>query len=148
MHTLLARLKVEKVMTRKVITVTEDTPVEEAARIMVEKKIGGLPVMREKVLVGIITETDIFKVFISLFGGLRPGVRVSASISGAKGTFSKVSGAISKAGGNIVGLGFDEVSKAPDENWEMTMKVQDLPKNKVVEVLKPVVRKILDVRKI
>jgi acetoin utilization protein AcuB len=148
MHTLLARLKVEKVMTRKVITVTEDTPVEEAARIMVEKKIGGLPVMRDKVLVGIITETDIFKVFISLFGGLRPGVRVSASISGAKGTFSKVSGAISKAGGNIVGLGFDEVSKAPDENWEMTMKVQDLPKNKVVEVLKPVVRKILDVRKI
>ncbi len=148
MHTLLAKLKVEKVMTRKVITVTEDTPVEEAARIMVEKKIGGLPVLREKVLVGIITETDLFKVFVSLFGGLRPGVRVSASISGAKGTFSKITTAISNAGGNIVGLGFDEVSEAPNESWEMTMKVQDLSKNKVMEVLKPVVGKILDIRKI
>ena len=148
MHALLAKLKVEKVMTRNVITVTEDTPIEEAARIMVEKKIGGLPVLREEALVGIITETDLFKVFISLFGGLRPGVRVFASIPGSKGTFSKVSGAISKAGGNIVGLGLDEASGAPDENWEMTMKVQDLPENEVVEALKPVVRKILDVRKI
>jgi acetoin utilization protein AcuB len=146
MHALLAKLKVEKVMTQNVITVTEDTPIEEAARIMVEKKIGGLPVLREKTLVGIITETDLFKVFISLFGGLRPGVRVFASISGSKGTFSKVSGAISEAGGNIVGLGFDEVSDTPEENWEMTMKVQDIAKGKVEEVLKPVVRKILDVR--
>ena len=147
MHSLLAKLKVDKVMTRKVITVTEDTPVEEAACIMVKNKIGGLPVLREKALVGIITESDLFKVFISLFGGQRPGVRVSASISGAKGTFAKVSSAISKAGGNIVGLGFDEVSDSPEGTWEMTMKVQDLSKSKVVEALKPVVRKILDVRK-
>jgi len=147
LHSLLAKLKVEKVMTRKVITVTEDTPVEEAPRIMVEKKIGGLPVLCEKELVGIITETDLFKVFISLFGGLRPGVRVSASISGAKGTFAMVSSAISKAGVNIVCLGFNEAIEGSEDTWEMTMKVQDLPKSKVVEVLKPVVRKILYVRK-
>jgi acetoin utilization protein AcuB len=148
MHALLAKLKVEKVMTRKVITVTEDTPVEEAACVMVEKKIGGLPVLREKELVGIITETDIFKVFISLLGGYQPGVRVSASIPGAKGTFAKVSSVISKAGGDIVGLGFDEVSETPDNAWEMTMKVQDLTKKKVVEALTPVVIKITDARKV
>jgi acetoin utilization protein AcuB len=147
MHALLAKLTVDKVMTRKVITVSEDTPVEEAARIMVENKIGGLPVLREKALVGIITESDLFKVFISLFGGLRPGVRVSASIPGEKGTFAKISNAISKAGGNIVGLGFDENSDCEENCWEMTMKVQDLGKTKVSEALKPVVRKILDVRK-
>lgn len=146
MHALLAKLKVEKVMTRKVITVTEDTPIEEAARIMVDKNIGGLPVLREKALVGIITETDIFKVFISLFGALRPGVRVSASISGVKGDFAKVTSAIFQAGGNIIGLGFDEVVDAPEGPWEMTMKVQDIPKNKLVEVLKPVVIKIIDIR--
>jgi len=147
-HSLLAKLKVDKVMTRTVITVTEETPIEEAARIMVEKKIGGLPVLRGTTLVGIITVADIFRVFFALFGGLRPGVRVSASISGSKGTFSKISDAISKAGGNIVGLGFDEVSNFPKEDWEMTMKVQDLSQEKVVEVLKPVVGKILDVRTI
>jgi acetoin utilization protein AcuB len=147
MHSLLARLTVDKVMTRKVITVAEDTPIEEAACIMVEKKIGGLPVMRGKELVGIITQTDLFKVFIALLGGYREGIRVSASISGVKGTFSKVSGAISQAGGNIVGLGFDEVTPAPDENWEMTMKVQDITKAKVLAALKPVVLEILDARK-
>jgi acetoin utilization protein AcuB len=148
MHSLLAKLTVDKVMTKKVITVSEDTPIEDAACMMVEKKIGGMPVLRGKELVGIITETDLFKVFISLLGGYREGVRVSASIPGVKGTFSKVSGAISQAGGNIVGLGFDEISPAPDENWEMTMKVQDLPKAKVLAALKPVVREILDARKI
>ena len=113
---------------------------------MVDKNIGGLPVLREKALVGIITETDIFKVFISLFGALRPGVRVSASISGVKGDFAKVASAIFQASGNIVGLGFDEVVDAPEGPWEMTMKVQDIPKNKLVDVLKPVVIKIIDVR--
>lgn len=148
MHALLAKLKVEKVMTRKVFTVAEDTPVEEAARIMVDKRIGGLPVLRETELIGIITETDIFKVFISLFGALRPGVRVSASISGVKGDFAKITSAIFHVGGNIVGLGFDEVVGAPEGPWEMTMKVQDIPMDKVVEVLKPVVIKFLDVRNI
>ncbi len=148
MHSLLAKLKVDKVMTRKVITITDDTPIEEAARILVEKNIGGLPVLHEKGMVGIITQSDIFKVFVSLFGGLRPGIRVSASISGAKGTFSKISDAIFKAGGNIVGLGFDEVSSAPEEDWEMAMKVQDISKDKVVAALKPVVKKIMDVRKV
>lgn len=148
LHALLAKLKVDKVMTRKVITVTEDTPVEEAARVMVENKIGGLPVLREKTLVGIITESDLFEAFISLLGGRRPGIRVSASIPGTKGTFAKVSSAISKAGGNIVGLGFDETADCEQDCWEMTMKVQDLTKTKVAEALKPVVRKILDIRKI
>jgi acetoin utilization protein AcuB len=148
MHALLAKLKVEKVMTREVITVTEDTPVEEAACVMIEKKIGGLPVLREKELVGIITESDIFKVFISLLGGYRPGVRVSATISGAKGTFAKVSSVISEAGGDIVGLGFDEVSDAPDSPWLMTMKVQDLTEDKVVAALQPAVIKITDARKV
>ncbi len=145
-HALLAKLKVEKVMTRDVITIDEDTPIEEAARVMVENKIGGLPVLRNKTLVGIITESDLFEVFISLFGEHRPGVRVSATIPGTKGTFAKIATAISGIGGDVVGLGFDELSKAPGGEWEMTIKVKDVSKTKVVEALKPVVHKILDVR--
>jgi acetoin utilization protein AcuB len=68
MHYLLSKLHVEKVMTKNVITVTQDLPIEEAARIMVDNKISGLPVMRGDILVGIITETDLFKLFIELFG--------------------------------------------------------------------------------
>jgi CBS domain-containing protein len=64
---LLSKVKAGDVMTRKVITVSEDTPIEDAARIMVDNKIGGLPVVnQEAVVVGIITETDIFKTFLEL----------------------------------------------------------------------------------
>ena len=146
-HSLMAKLTVGKVMTRKVITVPEDAPIEKAAQIMVENKIGGLPVVREKALVGIITETDLFKVFISMMGGYRSGMRVSASIASVKGTFAKITSAIFKAGGDIVGLGFFNVSTAPQEDWEMVIKVQDVNKTKLVTALKPVVKKIRDIRK-
>jgi acetoin utilization protein AcuB len=144
MHYLLARLKVEEVMTRKVITVTEDTPLEEAARIMADNKIGGLPVMREDKLVGIVTETDLFKAFLELLGARQPGVRVTALISGAKGTLANITNAIFGAGGNI--LAFSQSMDATGTRWQVTFKVQDVPRDQLVEVIRPVVENILDVR--
>jgi len=146
-HSLLAKLTVSKVMTRKVITIPDDMPIEVAAQIMVDKSIGGLPVICDKKLVGIVTETDLFKVFISMLGGSRPGVRVSAAIGGSKGTFAKICNAIFKSGGDIVGLGFNNLAKAPAENWQMVVRVQDVTKAKLVPVLKPLVKKIEDARK-
>jgi acetoin utilization protein AcuB len=144
MNYLLAKLKVEEVMTRKVTTVAEDTPVEEAARIMVDNKIGGLPVMRDGQLAGIVTETDLFKVFIEFLGARRPGVRVTALIPGVKGTLAKITNAIFGAGGNI--LGFSQSRDATGTRWEVTIKVEDVAKDKLVEVLRPVVQEIVDVR--
>ena len=66
LHYLLSKIKVADVMTTEVITVTEDTPLQEAARIMADNKIGGLPVERKGELVGIITETDLFKIFLEM----------------------------------------------------------------------------------
>jgi len=146
MNYLLAKLKVEEVMTRQVITVTEDTPVEEAARIMVDSKIGGLPVMRDGQLAGIVTETDLFKVFLELLGARQPGVRVTALIPGVKGTLAKITNAIFGAGGNI--MGFSQSRDAAGTGWQVTVKVQDVAKDKLVEVLKPVVQEILDVREL
>ena len=60
-HYLLSKLQVKDVMTQRVITVGEDCPLEEAARIMVDHRIGSLPIVRGKQLVGIITERDIAK---------------------------------------------------------------------------------------
>jgi acetoin utilization protein AcuB len=144
MNYLLAKLKVEEVMTHKVLTVTEDTPLEEAARIMADNKIGGLPVMRDEALVGIVTETDLFKTFLDLLGARQPGVRVTALIAGAKGTLAKITNAIFSAGGDIVA--FTQSKDATQTRWEVTLKVEDVSKDKLVEVLKPVVQVILDVR--
>src|SRR5512136_1057958 len=68
MHYLLAKLTVKRVMSSPVITVTPSMPIEEAACIMVDRKIGGLPVVEDGALVGIITETDIFKLLTELLG--------------------------------------------------------------------------------
>src|SRR5512142_1288209 len=59
MHYLLSKLTVSRVMSSPVITVSPSTPLEEAARIMADNKIGGLPVVEDARLVGIITETDV-----------------------------------------------------------------------------------------
>jgi acetoin utilization protein AcuB len=144
MHYLLAKLKVEEVMTRKVITITEDTPLEEAARIMADNKIGGLPVMREDKLVGIVTETDLFKTFLELLGARQSGVRVTALVSSAKGTLAKITNAIFGAGGNI--LAFSQSMDATGTRWQVTFKVQDVPRAQLVEIIRPVVENILDVR--
>src|SRR5512147_2159437 len=64
MNYLISKVKVKDVMTKKVITIGSDTTIEEAARIMADKKIGGLPVVSGDKVVGIITETDLFTTFL------------------------------------------------------------------------------------
>lgn len=143
-HDLLYKLKVEQVMTRDVVTVADDTPVEEAARVMADRHIGGLPVMQGKALVGIITESDLFKLFLEFIGGRRPGVRITVVTSNAKGTVAKIASAIFGLGGNIVGLGLSE--KTAGGEWQITFKVQDAPKDKLVQAIQPLVRQVADVR--
>lgn len=61
-HYLLAKLTVEKIMTWEPITIRPDATIQHAAQLMLEHKIGGLPVVDNDKLVGIITESDIFRV--------------------------------------------------------------------------------------
>ena len=65
---LLAKLTVDKIMTKKVLTVKPETSVAEAARIMLDYKVGGLPVVDEQNhIVGIITESDIFRLVVKMY---------------------------------------------------------------------------------
>jgi len=138
-------LKIKEFMATNVATVTENTPVEEAARIMVDGQISGLPVVRDGEVVGVITETDIFKVFLEIFGARQPGIRVAFLLSQAPGQLATVSTAIAKAGGNLIALGsfLGETS----ENVEITMKIDSMEQQEVVDILTPLVEKILDIRK-
>jgi len=141
---LLGKIKVEDVMTKKVITVTEDTPVEDAARIMADSKIGGLPVVHDSNVVGIITETDLFKVFLELLGAREKCVRVTMLVRNAVGELAKITQAVASNGGNIMAL--VEYLGTDSTNREVMMKVVGLPKDKLVETLKPLVIEIGDVR--
>jgi acetoin utilization protein AcuB len=124
MHYLLARLKIKQVMTSPVITVNPDTPLEDAARIMVEKKIGGLPVIEDGKLVGIITETDIFKILLELLGAWASGLRLTVSVQDAKGVLAQLTRAIADLGGNIISLVI-YAGTARDE-WMITIKVTEV----------------------
>ncbi len=144
MTSLLAKLTVDKVMTRKVITVTEDVPLEEAARVMADSHIAGLPVMRGKLVVGIITESDMFRVFIELFAARQKGVRLSMYVPEAKGTLAKITKAIFDAGGDILALG-TFLGEDPT-NGLCTIKVSGVAKDTLMQVLKPFIQKLEDIR--
>jgi acetoin utilization protein AcuB len=144
--TLLAKITVEMLMVKDVVTVTADTPVEDAARIMADHNIGSLPVMDGKELVGIVNQGDIFRAFMEMLGGRRKGVRVWATTQDQKGTAARISSAIAEVSGNVVGMGFHEVSDAKGSRWEVTLKVQDVSKAVLVEALTPCVIEFLDVR--
>jgi CBS domain-containing protein len=66
MRYLQSRVEVGDLMTRNVITIGPDADLNEVARTMLERKIGGLPVVEHGRLVGIITESDIFRRFVEL----------------------------------------------------------------------------------
>jgi acetoin utilization protein AcuB len=130
---LLSKLKVEKVMERRVVTVHEDEVVEEAARIMADKHIGCLPVMKGSLLVGIITETDLFRVFINAFGARRGGIRIAVNIPDRPGEFARLSGAIAEKGGNIL----SHVSAKGDDpgHSRSTLKISGLSRAEVEGVI-------------
>ena len=144
MTSLLAKLKVEKVMSREVVSVTEDVALEEAARIMVDRGIGGLPIVRGKAVVGIITESDLFRIFIELFGARQKGIRATVTMSNEKGTLAKITAAVSAAGGNIIALG-TYLGEDPSTG-RCTIKVDGLSRDAVVATLTPLVRSVDDVR--
>ena len=58
---MLRTLLVKEVMTEELVTIPPGTPIKEAARLMIEKKIGCLPVVRDEILVGLVTETDLLR---------------------------------------------------------------------------------------
>ena len=70
---LLARLTVGDVMTKAVITVGPERPIEEAARLILEHRIGALPVVSDGQLTGILTETDLLRAFVYSQSAVVPG---------------------------------------------------------------------------
>lgn len=104
MNSLLGNIKMRQIMTHPVYTVGDDCPMEEAARIMVEKKIGCLPVIEKDKLAGIITETDIFKTLVEVLGGEEGGVRLTINIPERVGELARLTRIVAEAGGNIVSL--------------------------------------------
>ena len=144
MNYLISKVKIEDLMTRDVITVQEDCPLEEAARIMVDHRISGMPVMRGDTLVGMITESDLFKIFLELLGARTWGLRVSAKVEEGRGVLAKLTQALAVSGANIVSLGTfwgDDPT-----NREIAFKVQGIERAEMEKILADIGAELLDIR--
>lgn len=145
-HYLLSKLQVKDVMTKRVITVGEDCPLEEAARIMVDHKIGSLPVVRGRQVVGIITETDIFKIMAEALGGRAKGLRLTLRVPEVKGELAKLTTIVAQMGGNIVTLATFLASDV--QHREITLKVQEVNRDALVAALEKNGAQVIDAREI
>jgi acetoin utilization protein AcuB len=144
MNYLLSKITVKDVMTKKVMTVQENTPIEEAARILADNKIGGMPVMRDDKVVGMITETDLFKMFLELMGAREKGVRVTFLIEEKPGQLAAISKAVADLGGNFVAFG--QFAGEDPTSRLITFKVQDLTEDQVRQIVDTYGIKLVDLR--
>lgn len=143
---LLNQVKVKEVMTKKVVTVEEDCPIEDAARLMRDNEIGGLPVMRDGAVVGIITESDLFDVFLELLMAQEKGIRLTVLAPYVLGSLAQITAAITERGGLMHAL---NTFRGEDEtNWGCHLKVANISMEELLEVVEPLVVRVLDVREI
>ncbi len=92
---------VENVMHKQPLTIREDELLETAALMMRNNKVGALPVMQDKALVGIVTESDIFDTFLDMMGIRGPGRRLQLRLPDVAGSLADVTRIISAYDCNI-----------------------------------------------
>jgi acetoin utilization protein AcuB len=144
---LLWKLKVGDIMTHNVFTISQDAPLEEAAAMMVNYKIGGMPVVDDKRrVVGVITETDIFKAFVEMLGGQEKGLRLTLMVPSGGGVLAKLAQAIFEQGGTILSVG--SLDRESDGARELIMKVRGVSKEKIVPVLEALGDRVIDAREV
>ncbi len=91
LYYLLSEIKVKDIMSTRLVTITPDESVEKAAVLMMDHKIGGLPVVDDGgKLIGVITQTDVFNVLISITGVLHGGVQIGIKLADEPGTLGAV----------------------------------------------------------
>ncbi len=144
---LLSKLKIERLMTKDVITTTPDALIEDAACLMVQHKIGALPVVDENDhVVGIITETDVFKSFVNVYRGDRSGLRLTLRVPDRKGILAELSQAIFDMDGDIVSISSFYDEKAG--HYGLVIKVKEVSKDQLIDKIEELGDQVLDAREV
>lgn len=104
LYYLLSEIRVKDIMAKNPLTIGPDESVEKAAVLMLEKKISGLPVVENGNLVGIITQTDIFRALTSITGIHQGGIKIALDLPDIPGTTQAVINTIRSHGGRIMSV--------------------------------------------
>lgn len=146
MNYLMNKLTVKKLMSRHPVTLDKNATIEEAARLMIDQDLSCLPVLEDGRLVGIVSKSDLFKILMELFGARHFGTRVEFLVDDRKGVLADITSAVSNRGLNIVSYG---TFAGNDDNTAIcTMKIQGAKPSEVLDLMKPFVKEILDIREV
>jgi acetoin utilization protein AcuB len=130
---LFGAIVVASVMSRRVISVSEDCPLEEAARILADNKIGSMPVMRGHRIIGMITKVDVFRAMMAVLGGQAEGLRITVRLHEDTGELGAVTDGIVHLGGKLISL---SVFGEGDPSRQMvTLKVQGIDPEELMLLL-------------
>jgi acetoin utilization protein AcuB len=91
-------------MSKDLLTIGPDESIEKAAMLMLNRKISGLPVVEGGNLVGVITQTDIFKALVDISGLTRGGIKIAVELPDIPGTTQEVINTIRTHGGRILSV--------------------------------------------
>jgi acetoin utilization protein AcuB len=111
---------------------------------MVDNKIGGLPVMRFGKVVGMITETDLFRVFLELMGAREKGVRVTALVEDKPGVLGEITRAVTGVGGNFIAFG--QFTGEDVSTKFLTFKVVNASEKDIKEAIWDIAKEVQDIR--
>lgn len=125
---------VRDIMTRDPVTGWPDMAVEEAARVLYEEKFGSLPIVENDRLVGIITDNDIFRIFVTLTGVLDPSSRLTIVLSGEDDPITRAIDAIHETGVPIVSVLTEP--GAGNEKRRLVARVATVDPRRVIEALR------------
>jgi len=150
---LLARTKVSDIMTPEedLVNVSPNDSVEQVALLMREKKVGGLPVLDEdENLVGIITESDIFSILLSVMGVRQGGSRITLALEDQPGRLSEVLEVIKQHETNVLSLVTCEECRQQLEIAQgktvVAIRIEDYDFRKIVKDLKDAGIQVLDAK--
>ncbi|MDA8162697.1 MAG: CBS and ACT domain-containing protein [Desulfobacteraceae bacterium] len=131
LYYLLSEIKVKDIMTKQPITIEEGNSVEKAAVIMLENKISGLPVVNSKgEVTGIITQTDVFKVMISITGIHRGPIQIAFDLEDRHGTTAEALNTIRSHNASLVSVLTSQEHMSPGRK-EVYVRIKDMPKDKL-----------------
>jgi len=123
---MLEELTLEDVMIRKPFTIHPDMPLEEAARILLDKRIGGLPVVENDKLVGIITVADILLAFITFLGLFTESTRLDIKVSGSPNPLPEITRIVRQHGAEVISLCQLPGEEEPEYSYSLRLKKTDV----------------------
>ena len=130
---MLEELTLEDVMVRKPFSATPDMPLEEAANLILEKRIGGLPVVEQGKLVGIITVIDILLAFITIMGMLSKSSRLDVKATRMESPLHEITRLIRQHNGEVISI--CQVPGADDTEYVYSIRLKKCDLQPIVSEL-------------